>query len=163
MKTKREKKTKSGITLIEVLLYTTLFTIFTVLVMPVFADLTIWRESQRNQSRSVSEYLFIKNYVNHLAENAQEILTPSSGQSSGKFTVRMMSGEEVAIQMSDNISGNLVVLIDDHLPAMLHSSSLRITAPVFYRHIEDGLEKIDFSLSVNGKEFGTSSSIIQNK
>lgn len=74
-------KTNSGITMIDVVVYLGILSIFMASFMPWFFDLYIWKNDLEINTQLVNEYLFIEGILADVARNSEEISEDELGDS----------------------------------------------------------------------------------
>jgi type II secretory pathway pseudopilin PulG len=165
-----------GITLIETVLYIALLATLLALVLPLFLDLRSWQSKQERFADTATEYLFIQAKIKNLIqENGVRIISPAIGghgshlvldsENEGRITFDFCEADEsnrqklcMDFQRRRNLPGN---------PYSLLSSSSVIDRINFYHSRSEaagveGIETLQFSLSINGFDFGTTTAVISN-
>lgn len=154
---KKRKRRKWGITLIEVLLYTALITIFITLALPLIIDLQMWRGEQSKRYQAMNDYLFIRAYVTNLIENADQIVAPSANESSNNLTI---STDDKNIVFGTDENGVYAEIDDEEKIYITKKSGVH---SIYFERMSVGtLEKIEFFVILNDLYFGKTSLIVSN-
>jgi len=148
-----------GITLIEVLLYTALITVFITLALPLLVDIHIWQGKQNKQSKVLNEYLFVHVYFSNLIKYSREIAVPSVGQFSDTLALTSPNNEQVRLGLNKN--GAIYVEIEGG--EQINLTTDNIANDINFARSQVGvLEKIEFSITFGDLHLGTSSLIISH-
>lgn len=178
----RKEKTQStpnysrGITLIETVLYIALLATLLALVLPLFLDLRSWQSKQERFADTTTEYLFFQTKIkNLLQENGVRIISPAVGEYNSRLVLDSENGGRITFDFCEEGEFDRQKLCMDfqrrrNLPgnpySLLSSSSVIDRINFYHSRAEaggiDGIETMQFSLSINGFDFGTTTAVISN-
>jgi len=127
-----------GVTLIETVIYFTLFSGLMSLVLPILIELDRFQIKQQHTAESINVYMYVDEHVRGLVRTASEIVEPESGEISNRLVVRNSEGQEIYFEPQDEFS-----------------TSTKMSELRFSRSFTFGFETIEFATEINGINFGT--------
>lgn len=177
-KQKQENKNSAarGITLIETVLYISLLTVLLALTLPLFLDVRAWQSKQEGVADTIGEYLFIQAKIKNLVqERGARIVSPEIGEYAPRLVIDLENDGRVTFELSETDELDRKKLFMDFLerrnmlsnPYSLTSTSSAVDQIAFYHsrfenNGVDGIETVQFSISINGINFGTTTTVVSN-
>ncbi len=141
-----------GLTLIEVILYIALFSIFIVVAIPVLINLQTWQSKQKTIADATQEFLFLEGKIQHILSEADSIQEPRPGQFTENLSVTAHGGERYQIS---NHHGLISIQKNNEELEPLHLDSVLTSSLLFYRSNLPGVNVLTFTAVINGLNFAT--------
>lgn len=142
MNSNRTNKKTKGITLIETVLYLSLFSLLMTLIMPFFIEHDAWQTKQAYLSDALRDRLFLDDTLKHLLRGPVRVISPPQNETSSEL-------------IFENDNGRLTFE-----PASFFPTSTVLTNVNFYRKPNNGFETMEFGLTISGFDFGTTTYLI---
>jgi type II secretory pathway pseudopilin PulG len=127
-----------GVTLIETVLYLTLFSIIMALILPVLIELDRFQVRQQFIADAVNTHLYFDDRIRGLFRLASEIVEPVLGEGGERLVVRDSLGQNIYFE-----------------PQNIFATSTKVVNQNFLRSEAFGFEKVEFGVVINGVDFGT--------
>ncbi len=175
-KQKNKHGVARGITLIETVLYIALLTALLTLTLPLFLDVRAWQSKQERVADTTAEYLFMQAKIKNLVqERGARIISPEIGEYAPRLVVDSENDGTVIFELSEADEFGRKKAFMDFLerrnmlgnPYSLTSTSSVVDQITFYHsrfenNGVDGIETVQFSISINGINFGTTTAVVSN-
>lgn len=150
------KKNNRGLTLIETILYITLFSGIMLLAMPLLANIFTGQFSSAKLSDAIDTAMFVQEKIRYYTKLSNEVTAPISGHTAQDFSFDTENlGDE---HVFANYTNDLRILNDEAgLELPLTGSSTKIQNLDFYQpsRLSNEFQRLEFSADVNGYNFGT--------
>lgn len=145
-----------GFTLVEIVVYLSLFSMVFVLTMPIFVEQNYWRAEVESGNDSLLDYIFIKSVIESAIKDSEIVFEPDSNELSEMLSVEIDGGRALFFLRD----GSLLREIDG-VEILLHSTSTRVDGLNFFITENSGFESLLMNIEINGTDFGTTSFLLK--
>lgn len=143
---------KNGLTLVEVVLYLALLSLFFLLSIPVIIDFNDWDSGIRSGNKLTADIVQIRAVIEDLIEKSEIIYEPSGMNYSPSFVSVTQEGDRVKIFTE----GQVLYQVGDDMPIPMNSTSTKIRLG-FRRILDHDPNLLEVGITGNGINFGTTS------
>lgn len=158
MKIKRNKLKKSGVTLLETILYFALFSVLIALIMPVIFEFDVWQQVQEKTTRSTDDYLFVQSRIKSFLSGANDLVIPAFNTTSSELLILMEHGGEARLYLDKEKSVFGIRYGDNEIIPLLATTT--VSELFFDRRKTGGIESFTFSLKIGGESFASTTYFI---